>query len=217
MYHPGAPERIKHYNPDIKLIAILRQPAGRLYSRFLHLARENRTPTPDFSDCLDKNSIWWKRNDLIKEGFYYKNLLPFFTLFPKQNIKVYLYEELNDRPEEVLRDIYKFLGVDENFKGDFSIRYNQSGIVKNKFLDKIYGQHGIVSRITKAILPKSGVQKLKGITAIQRFLNTLRGKNLAKPKMDSKIRRWLTTEVYGSDIANLQHLIGKDLSHWLKG
>jgi hypothetical protein len=216
MYHPGAPERIKHYNPDMKLIAILRQPAGRLYSRFLHLARENRTPTPNFADCKDKNSIWWKRNDLVKEGFYYKNLLPYYKLFPKENIRVYLYEELNERPDEVLRDIYKFLGVDEEFKGDVSVRYNESGIIKNKFLNKIYGQKGLLTTMAKAILPKSGMQKLKSNHAVQRVINTLRGKNLVKPKMDPEIRRWLSHEVYGEDIKNLQTLIGKDLSHWLK-
>ena len=216
MYHPGAPEKIKHYNPDMKLIAILRQPAGRLYSRYLHLARESRTPTASFADCKDKNSIWWKRNDLVKEGFYYKNLLPYYKLFPKENIRVYLYEELNERPDDVLRDIYKFLGVDEEFKGDVSVRYNQSGIIKNKFLNKIYGQKGLLSTLAKAILPKSGMQKIKSINAVQRTINTLRGKNLVKPKMDPEVRRWLSQEVYGEDIKNLQTLIGKDLSHWLK-
>jgi hypothetical protein len=216
MYHPGAPERIKFYNPDMKLIAILRQPAGRLYSRYLHLARENRTPTKDFADCKDKNSIWWKRNDLINEGFYYKNLQPYFRLFPKENIRVYLYEELNEKPDQVLRDIYTFLGVNPDFKGDVSVRYNESGIIKNKFLDSIYGQKGILTRLTKLVLPKGGVQKLKNSTAVQRVVNSLRGKNLAKPKMDPEIRKWLTHEVYGADIKNLQTLIGKDLSHWLK-
>jgi hypothetical protein len=216
MYHPEAPERIKFYNPDMKLIAILRQPAGRLYSRYLHLARENRTPTKDFADCKDKNSIWWKRNDLIKEGFYYRNLQPFFTLFPKQNIKVYLYEELNDRPDEVLKDIYNFLEVNSDFKPDLSVKYNQSGIIKNKFLDSIYGQKGVLTRLTKVVLPEGGVQKLKNSTAVQRVVNALRGKNLAKPKMDPAIKKWLTQEVYGDDIRNLQNLIGKDLTHWLK-
>jgi hypothetical protein len=216
MYHPEAPERIKFYNPDMKLIAILRQPAGRLYSRYLHLARENRTPTENFGDCKDRNSIWWKRNDLIKEGFYHKNLQPFFQLFPKQNIKVYLYEELNDRPEEVLKDIYDFLGVNPDFKPDLTVKYNQSGIIKNKFLDGIYGQKGVLTRLTKVVLPEGGVQKLKNSTAVQRVVNALRGKNLAKPKMNAEIRQWLTQDVYGDDIRNLQKLIGKDLTHWLK-
>lgn len=216
MYHPGAPERIRHYNPDMKLIAILRHPAGRLYSRYLHLAREFRTPTASFNDCLDRNTIWWKRNDLIKEGFYFKNLSPFYKLFPKENIRVYLYDELNENPEKVLQDIFLFLGVNPDFKPDLSIKFNQSGIIKNKFLNSIYGQHGLVSRAVKTVFPSSVVNKLRNLSLVQWGMNELRSKNLAKPKMDPVVRHTLTHEVYGEDIKNLQQLIGKDLSHWLK-
>lgn len=215
LYHEGAPERIKHYNPDMKLIAVLRQPAGRLYSRYLHLARENRVPTEALTDCMDKNSIWWKRNDLIREGFYFKNLSPFYRLFPRENIKIYLYEELNNHSGKVLKDIYGFLNVNPDFQPDISIRYNQSGIIKNKFLNRIYGQDGIITSGLKTLFPKSIVENLKKVSFIQKTLNDLRGKNLEKPMFDPKLRQWLTHEVYKNDIEQLQELIGKDLSHWL--
>jgi hypothetical protein len=216
MYHDQAPERIKHYNPDMKLIAILRQPAGRLYSRFLHLAREGRLPSGSFSDCVNKDSIWWTRNDLIKEGFYYKNLRRYFDLFPPENIRIYLYEELNEQAPAVLRDIFQFLAVNANFEPDLGTRFNQSGIVKNKFLNRIYGQKGFISTTLKALFPRSIVESLKGNSYIQKMVNDLRGKNLAKPKPDPAILNWLTREVYANDINQLQQLIGRDLSHWLK-
>ena len=216
MYHEQAPFRIKYYNPDMKLIAVLRQPAGRLYSRFMHLARENRTPTEEFAACLDRDSIWWRRNDLIKEGFYFKNLSKFYELFPHENIRVYLYEDLQDKPLEVMKDIYGFLGVDTSFQPDTSIRYNESGLIKNKFLDKIYGQGGILSKAAKAILPNSVLQRVSGNLLINKRLLEIRRKNLARPGMDPVIRKKLTHEVYGDDIRQLQNLIKRDLSHWLK-
>ena len=215
MYHKQAPGRIKYYNPDMKLIAILRQPAGRLYSRFLHLARESRLPTRDFSDCLDRQSIWWKRNDLIREGFYYENLKPFYKLFPGNNIRIYLYEELNNHSSRVLRDIFRFLNVNPDFQPDLTTRFNQSGIIKNKFLNGIYGQKGLLTSGLKAIFPPSMVDRLKQNTYLQKTVNNLRGKNLEKPKPDPEVLNWLTREVYANDIMQLQELIGKDLSHWL--
>jgi hypothetical protein len=214
MYHDQAPARIKHYNPQMKLIAILRQPAGRLYSRYLHLARENRLPTPNFSDCKDKNSIWWRRNDLIKEGFYFKNLSRYYELFPAQNIKIYLYEELNNNVDQVLKDIFKFLNVNPEFAPDPTIRYNQSGIVKNQFLNKIYGQKGLITSGVKAVFPTSVVKNLKDMSFLEKIVNNLRAKNLDKPKPDPAIWNWLTHDVYGADLRNLEGLIGRDLSRW---
>jgi hypothetical protein len=216
MYHRQAPYRIKHYIPDVKLIAVLRQPAARLYSRYLHLARENRVPSENFSDCLDRNSVWWKRNDLVKEGFYYKNLVTYFELFPKKNIRVYLYEELQSDPDGVMRNIYGFLGVDPHFIPDTSLRYNESGLIKNKFLNTIYGQGGFLSRSLNAILPGSVVDKLRGNLPLKKKMLELRSKNLHKPNIDPIIRNKLTFDVYGEDIRKLEKLIGKDLSGWLK-
>jgi hypothetical protein len=215
MYHADAPSRIKHYIPNVKLIAILRQPAERLFSRYMHLARENRTPTKDFSDCLDRNSIWWKRNDLIREGFYCKNLSPYFKLFPQENIRIYLYEDLKNAPIRVMSEIYEFIGVDPSFKPDVSLKYNESGLIKNKLLDKIYGQGGWLSRSVKTVLP--GIyRKMKGNLSLKKKMLSLRGRNLDRREMDKAIRKALTLEVYLEDIKQLQNLIHRDLSDWLK-
>lgn len=215
MYHRDAATRIQHYIPDVKLIAILRHPADRLYSRFMHLARENRVPTKNFSDCLDRASIWWKRNDLIREGFYSLNLTPFFNIFPRENIKVYLYEDLRDEPLRVMQEIYAFIGVDDTFKPDVSLRYNESGLVKNRFLNSIYGQGGWLSRSFQTALP--GVyRKLKRNLSLKKKMQALRRKNLEKVDIDPTVRRALTLEVYHDDIVDLQKLINRDLSHWLK-
>jgi hypothetical protein len=215
LYHPDAPSRIRYYVPDVKLIAILRQPADRLYSRFMHLARENRTPTKKFSDALVKTSIWWQRNDLINEGFYYRHLKRYFDSFPTSNIRVFLYEDFQQRPLEVMQEIYSFIGVDASFQPDVSLRYNESGLIRNKFLNKLYGQGGWLSRSIQNLLP-SLYRKLKTNLALKKKMLALRGKNLEKKEMDPQVRKALTLEVYKEDILNLQSLLQRDLSNWLK-
>lgn len=215
MYHEQAPFRIKYYIPDVKLIAILRQPAARLFSRYMHLARENRTPTKAFADCLDKDSIWWKRNDLIREGFYARNLARYYDLFPPENIRVLLYEELEQSPMQVMKTIYTFLKADPNFEPDVNLRYNESGIIKNRFLNHLYGPGGFVSKSIRAILPERVMDRLRGSLGLQKRMLALRGKNLHRPKFDPGLKRRLTHEVYGDDIRQLEKLIGRDLSHWL--
>jgi len=150
----------------------------------------------------------------VKEGFYFKNLSRYYELFPSENIRVFLYEDLNAEPEKVLREIYQFLGVRDDFPTNHGTRFNQSGFIRNKFLDKIYGQKGIVTGTLKTMLPKGIIKTLKSSMFVQKQLNDLRAKNLAKPKMNSDIRAKLTNEVYGDDIRQLEKLIGRDLSQW---
>ncbi|RED95655.1 sulfotransferase family protein [Marinoscillum furvescens] len=213
LYHQMAPERIRYHNPNMKLIAIFRQPAERLWSRYMHLARENRLPTRHFSDCLDQSSIWWKRNDLIREGFYYKNLSRYYQLFGADQIKVYLFDEFKANGPEVLKDIYAFLGVDTDFQVDKLVALNQSGIVKNKSLDGLIGNHGLLPKLSKRVFGKY-YQELKESPQLQSLLVKLRKRNLEKPAMDPEIKQILTRDIYGEDIQNLQKLTGKNLSHW---
>jgi hypothetical protein len=215
LYHENAPARILHYIPKVKLIAVLRQPAERLFSRFMHLARENRIPTKNFADCLDKNSIWWRRNDLINEGFYARHLERYFNLFPPENIRVYLYEDFQDQPLKIMHEIYEWLGVDPSFSPDVTLRYNESGLIRNTFLNKIYGQGGILSRILKSVFPRY-YQNLKNNLGLKKKMMDLRRKNLEKKDMDPAIRKALTLDVYAEDIRQLGKLLNRDLSHWLK-
>lgn len=215
LYGKNAPQRIHYHLPNVKLIAILRQPADRLYSRYLHLARDNRLPSAEFKDCLNKDSIWWRRNDLVNEGYYNKHLSRFYELFPKENIKVFLYEDIRNNLNQLLKDIFVFLKVDKNFECDLSVKYNESGIIKNKLINQIIGGNGMIQTALKKVTP-SLYDNAKNSLFAQKFINQLRSKNLEKPKIDPTIEQFLTHEVYKSDILKLQDLIDRDLSSWLK-
>ncbi len=214
MYHQNAVVRISHYNPEVKIIAILRQPAERLYSRFLHLARENELPTENFSDCMDKNSIWWWRNDLVKEGFYGEHLSKYFETFASNQIKIFLFEDLQNDPVQLFKDIFDFLGIDSRFEPNLSVEYNQSGFIKNKKLDAIFGGKGIVIKSIKRFLPDKIVIALKNNIKIQQTIQSLRGKNLYKPKFEKELKKEITRSIYLDDIKKLEKLINRDLSHW---
>jgi hypothetical protein len=215
MYHENAAKRIKYYIPKVKMIAILRQPAERLYSRYLHLAREKKLPSKNFEDCLDRDSIWWKRNDLIKEGYYGQYLERYLNLFEKSQIKIFLYEELRKDPAKLHKEIFKFIGVREDFEIDFSINYNQSGFIKNPIIDKIIGPKSLLFTGIKKVISEKNIQKLKENKFLFKKVNDLRNNNLTKPKIPSELKYKISNEIYKEDILLLQRLIDKDISHWL--
>lgn len=214
LYHSTAPGKILESLPGVKLIVILRNPVDRLYSRFMHLARERREPSEALEDCFDKDSIWWRRNDLIQEGFYYTHLKRYYDLFDQSQIKVYLYEELRNDPLRLVQNMYDFIGVDGWYEPDLSVEYNVSGKIKNPFVDRFIGQKSILKSALSSISPRimNTVTKQEWL---KKHVNKLRKQNLTKPALKHGTRIRLIEEVYGNEITKLQKLIGKDLSGWL--
>jgi len=212
LYSNKAALNIKERLPNVKLIAILRQPTERLYSRYLHLARESRTPTSSIEDALDKKSIWWKRNDLVQEGFYHTHLKKYYELFPKEQIHVILYDDFRANPQAVIRDIYQFIGVDSSYSPNMNTEFNVSGFVANKKLDKIIGQNSMVKSWITKVSPAFS-RYMSGNKVIKSWVNQMRNKNLKRPPL-SKTLKVQINEIYRSEIDKLQSLISKDLSHW---
>ena len=57
-----APKLIKELIPQVKIIAILRQPIDRSYSNFLHAKRDKREPVNDFETAFEKEEKRIKNN-----------------------------------------------------------------------------------------------------------------------------------------------------------
>jgi hypothetical protein len=211
LYHPKAPERIHHYIPNAKLIAVLRNPVDRAYSNFLHHIRERFETCADFAQALaeEENRMrdnWWWGFYYLQAGFYYSQLQRYFDRFDPSQIKIYLYEDLNRNILNVVQDVFRFLQVDEWFTPDTTTRYNVSGVPKNKFIYNFLTQQNIIKEPFKRLVP----DKLR-----KRFVSKLKQKTLAKPELSLQVRRNLI-KVYREDILQLQDLLQRDLSTWLE-
>ena len=210
LYIPKAAERIKHYIPHAKLIAILRNPVDRAYSSFMHLIRDNREPITDFYQAIEAEedrirNNWgflWRYQDL---GFYFIQLKRYFDLFDQDQIRIYIYDDFCTRPVEVIQDIFRFLEIDANFIPDTSVKPNVSGVPQNKVLHAFLRQSNPLKTLLKTLL----TAKLR-----KKIANNLMNLNLSKPQLSPEIRNQLV-EVFREDIVQLQDLINRDLSAWL--
>lgn len=214
MYGRYSLDTILKFLGPIKLIVILRQPAERLYSRYMHLAREDALPTNTFEDIFDRDSIWWQRPDLVNEGFYYKHLSKFYDSFGKENIKVLFYEDFKENTRNLLQQVFSFLEVDSSFVPTNShIVFNKSGVIKNKLLHKLLGPNGVILNGVKRAMPNI-FKSLKESAFVKHNLVKLRSSNLKKPALSSEMKRKITDEIYLDDIKLLEQLINKPLNHW---
>jgi hypothetical protein len=212
LYSPKAPGRIRHHVPDAKLIAILRNPVERAYSAFTHLIRDGREPFDNFERALEEEEtriadnwpwIWHYK----RVGFYHKQLSRYFDIFDREQIKIYLYDDLRVEPTNVLPDMFRFLGVDAGFTTNVSTKHNVSGVPKNKALHSFLMTANPIKESIKPLVPT----KLR-----RRMVLGVRNRNLDRPpQLSPELRRQLIG-VFREDVLNLQDFVQRDLGNWLE-
>jgi hypothetical protein len=210
LYYPRTAERIRHHIPDVKLIAILRHPADRAYSQYLMKRRDGREHL-NFADALaaeeQRISNGWSHHwHYRRRGFYAAQLRLYFDLFKREQIRIYLYEDYVADPVGLMQDIFRFLNVDDSFVPDVSVRHNVSNVPRSRALQTFLTEPRPVKNLFKSYVPASWS---RGVG------DRLRRHNITKPPLPEKLRRQLI-ETYREDITELQHMLGRDLSHWLK-
>jgi hypothetical protein len=212
LYSPTAPVRIKRYIPDVKLVAILRNPVDRAFSSFSHLRRDGREVLEDFAGALKAeearvNAQWQHLWHYTRLGFYHSQLSRYFEHFHPSQIAVYTYDEFRADPLKVVRELFSFLGLDDSFVPSVSVWHNVSGDPKLRSLHSFLMKPNALKKIVKPFLPMSmrrnwRAQALKWNTAT------------GKSRLSAADRKYLV-ELYREDILKLQKLINRDLTHWL--
>jgi hypothetical protein len=212
LYYSKAPERIRHHIPGVRLIAVLRNPVERAYSSYLHCVRDRGEPLGDFAEALreEENRInkgWGPLWHYKTAGFYADQLRRYFDTFERGQIRIYLYEDLKTDAADVLEDIFGFLGVDDSYTPDISLRHNVSGVPKSPVLHALLNKPNPIKTFLKPLIP-AGPRKMLN--------HKITDRNLLRPRLSPTVRRELA-EAYSEDIERVQDLIQRDLSKWLEG
>jgi hypothetical protein len=204
--NPEAPARIRHHVPEAKLVAVLRDPAERAYSAYLMQVRNEREKR-DFARALEKKEA----ANWVQAGFYHAHLLRYYELFDREQIRVYLYEDLKEDPAGMVQDIFRFLGVDDSFVPDISLRHNAGGVRRSGALYRAVHiavmRPNPIRQALKPLLP----ERLR-----KRLFEGLRDRVLHKAPPLPVEQRMELVELYREDILKLESLIGRDLSGWLE-
>jgi hypothetical protein len=193
----------------------LRNPIERVFS--LHavytLAKIETLP---FEQAIDPDVIserqkdnWGPWFDYIGVGYSYEQVKAYKENFA--HVKIFLYEDLKADTPGVVKEIFRFLGVDDSYVPDTREKHNPSGAYKGKRIQKLLEKPGVVS----SIFPVIKVMPLEKREAVIERLKLLNLKKFKKMKMKTKTQL-LLSNIYREDITKLQDIIGRDLSGWLK-
>ncbi len=215
LYRPEAPERIHNMLPDVKMIAILRNPVERAFSAYMHLVRDRRETEKDFRRALQQEEWRVAQNwdpiwHYTRVGLYAEQLARYYRLFSQEQLKIFLYEDLIHDQMGLLKNIFEWVGVDVGFEPDASYQVNVSGKTRNsivqKMIKRVFDTPNPLRWISRKIIPESARWK---------FTEAVRHKNLSRASISDADRNYLAP-IFREDILALQNLLQRDLSSWLE-
>ncbi len=216
MYASLGPQRMKQTMPNARLIAILREPVARAYSAYCY-AVERLLESRSFEQAIEDELRDYRyeprdgaQRDYLAHGYYARQLRTVFRYFSKEQVKVMLFEEFKREPLRVLDDLFSWLGVEQGFVPDMSIKNKTQGGARYKWLASLAQfrpANPIIRDIGKVLVPYSPR------TTIRRKLVEWNRVPAPKPEFPDVLRQRLR-EYYQDEIADLERLLGMDVAAW---
>ena len=214
---PWAAERIKKFSPNAKIIMTLRNPIDVMYS--LHatmLYRETVEDIEDFGEALKMEEERKKKygykvitkkyhpHMLYRETVRYSQQVKrYFKLFGEENVKVTIFDEYIKNKSSTLRDILKFLDVDE----DFEIKH------VNTNAGRKYRNRTIHSAVMTNRFGVRGI--LRNIPGSAKVYRKINNSEFKRKPLEPSLRKSLQDDLK-KEIDELSLMLKKDLSYWYK-
>jgi len=204
LFDQSSPHLLHRYVPEVKLICSIRDQSEMAYSTYRLFLAQN----PDIYGT--KFSFWkfliW--SDIIQlAGFYLEHLKRYMEVFPRENLLILLYDDLQRDPASYVQQVFRFLDVDGQFRPQSLLKRinpQELKVKRMKILERVS------TYLTRNRHPLSGVGHLidsLNKTAVRR--DELPGRHRMAPGIRSKV-----AEMCREHNEQLGDFLGRDLSHW---
>lgn len=204
----GTARAIADVLPDVRLVAILRNPVERAWARFVARTRdglERRTLEEIIDDELAEGAVRdVSFGTTIASGFVTHVLRSYLDAFPAEQLQLHLFDDLVADPQAVLRDVFSLVGVDRSAPIDVSERHNASGgTIGNPALRAVWTRSALLRARVRRFVPRSARDATFSIVS----------RGLVPLRLEPDLRARLV-ELYRDEVDALGTLLGRDLSHW---
>ena len=204
MYYEHIAKEIFNFNPNMKILFILRNPVDRAYSAYW-MNKRQKSNMPEFQEFIRVD------HEIIDRGFYYNQIERYFEFFNK-NIKIFFYEDLLKNPEAFIKDVYSFLNVDNGFIPQ-TLYYK---VASTRELGPLIGK--VLYKYVAPILKKSALltslwRAVKFNTPAKRLFSVNK-ENTSKYKTINTNDRECLIKIYKEENKKLFDLIGRNIDEW---
>jgi hypothetical protein len=214
LWSRGAHRRIGEALPDVRLIAVVRDPVDRAYSNWMHLWSDGLETEHDFVTAFEREAErvragwapFWRYREL---GRYGEQLDHLFRHVDPDRVLVLRYRDLVDDPRTAVDRVSRFLGIREG-QVEAIPRDNSRSFVSPGWRPRLLGPvvrggarlgQFAPPEVWRALHPP-----LIGLLGD--------GRRAHRPRLDAGRRQRLLAS-YADDIALLSSLTGQDFGDWL--
>ena len=151
IFHPEVASRLHHYNPNLKLILSLREPAQRAFSAwtmyhhhfktgkysYLHDPRTFSEAITEEINGIEKESYYTNPISYVKRGIYHLQIEKYLEYFKKEQLLIFEANTLRKQPDQVLKTIQNFIDVPHeklDFISSNSSKLNEKDKYKNDII-----------------------------------------------------------------------------------
>lgn len=207
LFYPSVPEKIKAFNPDAKIIVVLRNPVDRGYSHYL---MDKRLGLVKFSleeitnKSNDNQALNLFYQQYIGLGCYYDQVKRYLDTFGQDRVKIFLYEDIIKDINGVVKQTYNFLNVDDEYIAATDQKHNAFMAPKNALVEKLY--------TIKAFRTMS--KRLMGDN-LQKTIKNLFFEKEKKPVLSQSLKDQMLA-IFKNDTIKTAQLLDRDLNSWLQ-
>jgi hypothetical protein len=209
LYFDHVASRIKQELGDAKIVVMLRDPAEKAYSQYMHLVGELRE-TFSFEDALQAETSrreqgWGDMWRYAESSLYSKRLQTYLDVFGADSVHVILFEDFIRDSELAVGQLLRFLGADDSGEIRAEGQFNRSGAPRSKAVAKLLTQDSPVKSAVKALLPERLRMSLR--------MQVQNANNRDKEPMSESARSYLNS-YFAEDVTLTAELLGRKLP-WL--
>ena len=207
LFYENVAEDIKKYNPNAKIIIMLRNPIERAFSHYLMDYRLGLI-SDSFENVLAKISkhknahLFYQQ--YIEVSKYSKQIQRYLDFFEKDSILFIDYEDFKINVSKTVDQVYNFLHISTEFAADINTKHNTFTMPKNKVIRLIYS-FVFLRKILTFLFPIYLVKNIR----------VLLFKSDKKPELLKETRSLLSI-IFNDDIKKMEEVLAKNYSKWIK-
>jgi hypothetical protein len=210
--------RLKAHNPECKVVFIMRNPVTRAFSSYLMERLYNRV---NFEfDAMEKalNGSGelkledWQYEAIVEFGLYANYLEMIYKYFPKEQVKLILFEDFKNFPLKYCAEIFTDFKINNEFQPRVRTVHNKTAIPRSKLLASV-----LKTFLVEKNPVKEGIKKVMPSNTSARLGEKLREANKSEKKTDFKMTPQMKTfllQFFKPYNKKLAELTGMDYSIW---